>query len=94
MPLTEKAAAMLAAASLMRAGIADDHETGILIIEEHGGRAAGPAGAELTHLLLAVNALAARVLLSANGFNVADTLTLLDQWIEIYGRDAATADRQ
>ncbi len=39
--------------------------------------------------MVAVLALAVRVLLSANGFNVAKTLKVIDQWIEQYGREAA-----
>jgi len=35
-----------------------------------------------------VAALAMRVLLSANGFNVAKTMSVIDQWIENYGREA------
>jgi hypothetical protein len=35
--------------------------------------------------------LAVRVLLSANGFNVAKTVKVIDQWIEQYGREAAAS---
>jgi hypothetical protein len=37
---------------------------------------------------LAVAAPALRVLLSANGFNAAKTMSVVDQWIENYGREA------
>lgn len=93
MPLTGETAKNLAAASLIRAGICDDHEAGVLIIQQHGGQAAGPAGTELTHLLLAMTALSSRVLLSANGFDVDKTLAVIDQWIGQYAKADAAAQR-
>jgi hypothetical protein len=88
MPLTADSAKSLAAASLIRAGICDDADAGVLILQQNGGYAGGPANNELTELTLAVTTLAVRVLLSANGFNVAKTMGVIDQWIENYGREA------
>ena len=42
MPLTEPTAKTLAAASLIRAGLADDAQAGVLIIQQNGGHDAGP----------------------------------------------------
>jgi len=86
MPLIADSEKSLAAASLIRAGICDDADAGVLILQQHGG-----TRDELRELTLAVTALAVRVLLSANGFNVAKTMKVIDQWIEHYGREAATS---
>jgi hypothetical protein len=48
----------------------------------------GEANKDLTELTLAVASLAVRVLLSANGSSVAKTMSVIDQWIETYGREA------
>ncbi len=71
----------LAAASLLRAFMADDRQAGMLIIEQNGGQAAGAAGSDLTHLLIAVLKLANRVLLSANGYDPDKALKVIDQWM-------------
>jgi hypothetical protein len=88
MPLTEPTAKTLAAASLIRAGLADDAHTGVLIIQQNGGRDAD-AG-ELEELLIAVTALSVRVLLSANGWDVDRALAVIDQWTEQYAKHPAT----
>jgi hypothetical protein len=86
MPLIADSAKGRAAASLIRAGICDDAGAGVLILQQQGG-----TRDELRELTLAVTALAVRVLLSANGFNVAKTMKVIDQWIEQYGREAAAS---
>jgi hypothetical protein len=78
---TASSAKDLAAASLLRAFMADDQEAGMLIIEQHGGLVAGAAGSELTHLLIATLKLANRVLLSANGYDPDKALKVIDQWM-------------
>jgi hypothetical protein len=78
---TARSAKDLAAASLLRAFLADDRQAGILIIEQNGGQAVGPAGAELTRLTIAVTKLAARCLLSANGYDPDKTLKVIDAWM-------------
>jgi hypothetical protein len=90
MPLTEPTAKTLAAASLIRAGLADDAQAGVLIIQQNGGRNAGPAGGELEELLIAMTALSARVLLSANGWDVNRALAVIDQWTEQYAKHPAS----
>jgi hypothetical protein len=88
--LTGETSKTLAAASLIRAGICDDADAGVLIIQQNGGAAAGPAGNEMTKLVIATTALAVRVLLSANGFNVKKALAVIDQWIgELAEADSA-----
>jgi hypothetical protein len=78
MPLTEPNAKAFAAAALVRAGIADDKDAGVLIIQQNGGAAAGTAGGELEELVIALTALSVRTLLAANGWNVA--LAVIDGW--------------
>jgi hypothetical protein len=75
----------LAAASLLRAFMLDDHESGILILRQNGGDGDITA---LKELVLAVAALANRVLLSANGSDVARALAVVDQWIDGYAARA------
>ena len=48
---------------------------------------------ELRELTLAVTALAVRVLLFANGLNVAKTMKVIDQWIEHYGLEVTASHR-
>jgi hypothetical protein len=86
MPLTADSDKTLAAASLIRAGLCDDADAGVLIIQQNGGETAGAAGIELTHLLLAMTALSVRVLLSANGFDVDKSMAVVDQWIGQYAK--------
>jgi hypothetical protein len=90
MPLTEPTAKTLAAAGLIRAGLADDAQAGVLIIQQNGGRDAGPAGGELEELVIALTALSVRVLLSANGWDVDRALAVIDQWTEQYAKHPAT----
>ena len=78
---TARSAKDLAAASLLRAFLADDRAAGTLIIEQNGGQQVGPASAELTRLVISVTKLAARCLLSANGYDPAKTLRVIDQWM-------------
>jgi hypothetical protein len=84
MPLTEPNAKTLAAASLIHAGLMDDADAGVLIIQQNGGRAAGPAGGELEELIIALTALSVRVLLSANGFDADRAAKVIDQWTKRY----------
>jgi len=79
----------LAAASLIRAAICDDADTGVLIMRQNGGYAGTDESTELSELTLAVTSLAVRVLLSANGYNVGKTMKVIEQWIERYGRGAS-----
>ena len=90
MPLIADSDKSLAAASLIRAGICDDADTGVLILRQHGAYAGDEDSRNLSELTLAVTSLAVRVLLSANGYNVAKTMKVIDQWIENYGREAAS----
>jgi hypothetical protein len=90
MPLTEPTAKTLAAAGLIRAGLADDADAGVLIIQQNGGRDADPAGGQLEELVIALTALSVRVLLSANGWDVDRALKVIDQWTEQYAKHPAT----
>jgi hypothetical protein len=86
MPLTADSDKTLAAASLIRAGLCDDADAGVLIIQQNGGETAGAVGIELTQLLLAMTALSVRVLLSANGFDVDKSMAVIDQCIGQYAK--------
>lgn len=72
----------LAAASLLRAFMADDKDAGVLIIEQNGGQTAGEAGHDLTQLVIHLAKLGARALLSANGYDVEKALKVIDGWAE------------
>lgn len=85
---TAHSAKYLAAASLLRAYLADDKQAGILIIEQNGGQAL-PPGAELTRLIMAVTKLGARCLLSANGYDPDKTLKVVDGWLARLAGDEA-----
>jgi hypothetical protein len=91
MPLTADSDKTLAAASLIRAGLCDDADAGVLIIQQNGGETAGADGIELTHLLLAMTALSVRVLMSANGFDVDKAMAVIDQWIGQYAKADSAA---
>lgn len=91
MPLVAPSAKTLAAASLIRAGLCDDADAGVLIIQQNGGDAAGPSGNDLQALLIAMTALSVRVLLSANGFDVEKALEVIDQWIGQYAKADSAA---
>lgn len=86
MALTAPRAKTGAAAALLRAAVCDDPDTGVLIVEQNG-RAAGDV-IEMTELVFAMAGLSVRVLLAANGGNVAKSLAVVDQWIAEYGRQA------
>jgi hypothetical protein len=74
----------LAAVSLIRAAIADDADSGMLILRQHGGDARD-AGI----FMMGLAAVSARALLSANGWNVTKTLAVLDKWAEHYALEGA-----
>jgi len=93
MPLTEPNAKAFAAAALVRAGIADDKDAGVLIIQQNGGAAAGRAGGELEELVIALTALSVRTLLAANGWNVARALAVIDGWTVDAAQAAAPGPR-
>src|ERR1700722_16600223 len=82
-PRTADSAKSLAAASL----ICDDADSGVLILRQSGVMPGARRTKTLPGPTLAVAALAVRVLLSANRFNVAKTMSVIDQWIENYGRE-------
>jgi hypothetical protein len=89
MPLTEPNAKTLAAAGLIRAGLADDADAGVLIIQQNGGQYPGDTG-QLEELVIAVTALSVRVLLSACGWDVDQAVKIIEQWQENYAKHPAT----
>jgi hypothetical protein len=92
MPLIGDPPNNLAAVSMIRAAIADDPDSGILIMSEHGGCEPGPEGKKAAQFMMALAAVSARALLSAHGYNVERTLKVLDTWAAEYAGDRAAAD--
>ena len=92
MPLVGDPPNNLAAVSLIRAAIADDADSGIFIMSEHGGCRPGPEGKKAAQFMMALAAVSARALLSAHGYNVERTLKVLDAWAAEYAGDPAAAD--
>lgn len=74
----------LAAASLIRAFIADDQAAGMLIIDQNTQTPEDGA-----RLVVAVVKQAARTLLAANGYDVAKTLKVIDGWVTVAARQAS-----
>jgi hypothetical protein len=89
MPLTEPNAKTLAAAGLIRAGLADDADAGVLIIQQNGGKHPGDVG-ELEELVIALTSLSVRVLLSACGWDVDRAVKVVEQWTDRYAKHPAT----
>ena len=92
MPLIGDPPNNLAAVSLIRAAIADDADSGILIMSEHGGCQPSPEGKKAAQFMMALAAVSARALLSAHGYNVERTLKALDTWAAEYAGDPVAAD--
>jgi hypothetical protein len=81
----------LAAVSLVRAAIADDPDSGVLILSQHGGCLPGAEGMKAAAFMMALAGVSARALLSAHGYNVERTLAILDTWAAEYADDSAVA---
>lgn len=79
----------LAAASLIRAVLLDDADSGILILDQHG--AIQPGNDEITSFVLAVANVANRALLTAHGCRVDRAMKVLDAWMKEYGEEAEAA---
>jgi hypothetical protein len=65
-----------AAAALVRAGLVDDQDAGVLIIAQNGS-----TPADLSALVVALASLNVRTLMSANGGDVRRAVAVIDQWI-------------
>ena len=76
MPLTEPNEKTPAAAALVRAGLVDDMDAGVLILRQNG---ASPV--ELNALAVALTTLCVRLLLSSCGGDVSRAVKVIDQWI-------------
>jgi len=76
----------LAAASLIRAVLLDDADSGILILDQHG--AIVPGNDEVTAFVLAVANIANRALITAHGCRVDRAMTVLSAWMDEYGKQA------
>lgn len=73
MPLIAPTEQTSAAAALVRAGLADDADAGVLILRQNA--------ADAEALTIAVTSLAVRVLLAACGYDVAKALSVIDGWM-------------
>jgi hypothetical protein len=78
----------LAATSLIRAALADDADSGILVMSQHGGAVQGAD--EATVFMMSLAAVGARAILSASGYNVARALQMLDAWSAEYAQEPAS----
>jgi hypothetical protein len=76
----------LAAVSMICAAIADDPDSGIFIMSEHGGCQPRP-DSNAAQFIMALAAVSTRALLSAHGYNVERTLKVLDTWAAEYAGD-------
>lgn len=86
MPMIGDATNNLAAVSLIRAAVADDADTGILILAEHGAL----EDRELSRFVMALAGVAARSLLTVNGYNIERTIKTLETWAAEYADDVET----
>ena len=91
MPMLGSPPDNLAAVSLIRAAIADDPDSGVLIMSQHGGCIPGAEGMKAAAFMMALAGVSARALLSAHGYNVERTLEILDTWAAEYADDSAVA---
>ena len=86
-PSREQAAAdaaeEIAAYALIRAWMADDADTGMLMIKEHH------VPPEAALFVMSLVKAASRALLSAEGYQVERALAVLDQWLEDASERAA-----
>lgn len=86
MALTAPRAHSAAAAALVRAGLLDDPDAGVLIMRQNGI----PRDEAADDLVFSLAGIAVRALLSAAGGEAGTALALIDQWIGQYARhDAA-----
>jgi hypothetical protein len=92
MPLIGDPPNNLAAVSLIRAAIADDADSGIFIMSEHGGCEPGSEGKKAAQFMMPLAALSATALLSAHGCNVERILKVLDAWAAEYAGDPSAAN--
>jgi hypothetical protein len=76
----------LAATSLIRAALADDPDSGILVMSQHGGCSQGAD--EATVFMMSLAAVGARALLSASGYNVQRAMEMLDSWAAEYAEES------
>jgi len=75
MPLMEPDAETGVAAALIRAGLVDDIDAGVLIIGQNA------AAEEMTALVVALTGLNVRTLLASCGGDVGQAVRVIDQWI-------------
>jgi hypothetical protein len=81
------AAENLAAVSLVRAAVVNDRDRGMLIINQHGGN----TSRQTAVFVIALAHTAARMMLSASGYNLERTLETLDAWADEYATRAQAA---
>jgi hypothetical protein len=86
MPLIGPNPKTAAAAALIRAGLADDADAGVLIMQQNSATMS-----DMHDLLLAMAALSVRVLLTSNGFEYDRALAILDHWIAQYDKAQVVA---
>jgi hypothetical protein len=71
--------------------MADDMHAGVLIIDQNGGAKAGAAARDLFNFAIHLAKLGARAVLSAEGYDVAKALKVVDGWVEQAAAEHAAA---
>jgi len=92
MPMMGTPAVNLAAVSLIRAAIADDPDSGVLVMSQHGGCQSGTEGERASEFMMSLAAVAARSFLSVHGYNIARALETLDAWSADYAEQEMSGD--
>ncbi|MGP8008322.1 MAG: hypothetical protein ACLP2J_14995 [Acidimicrobiales bacterium] len=89
----ELAQSRLTAYAVIRAAIAQDTDTGVLLIN-NTATVPDHLDGQLVQLCISRASASSRALLSANGYNVAETLRVIDTWMDEAARSLAAAEGQ
>ena len=87
----DQARGKLTAYAIIRAAIAQDADAGVLLIN-NAATVPDHLDRKLVQLCIDMAFASSRVLLSANGYNVAETLRVIDIWIDEASRSLAAAE--
>jgi hypothetical protein len=91
MTARDQAQGKLAAYAVIRAAIAQDADAGVLLIN-NAASVPDHLDRNMVQLCIDMAFASARALLSANGYNVAETLRVIDTWIDEAARSLAAAE--
>jgi hypothetical protein len=79
------------AVSLVRAAIADDPDSGVLIMSQHGGCLPGCEGKKAGAVMMSLAGDGGQGVAVGSRYNVERTLKALDAWAAEYADDSAAA---